>query len=78
MWIAVFLFSYPIITAVQTSLRILDVLFFEGHESTFLFKVALAILKLHQNEVLEQSESLHVCGILKRPSLDCDVLLEVF
>lgn len=61
----------------QVGLRILDHFFYEGYETTFLFKVALAVLKLQQDELLDQVDGFHVCNVLKRPSVDCEVLLSV-
>lgn len=59
----------------EVGLRILDHFFYEGYETTFLFKVALAVLKLQQDELLDQVDGFHVCNVLKRPSVDCEVLL---
>lgn len=61
----------------QVGLRILDHFFYEGYETTFLFKVALAVLKLQQDEILDQVDGFHVCNVLKRPSVDCEILLSV-
>ncbi len=59
-------------------MRILDIFFYEGYETTFLFKVALAILRLNEDLILEHDDSITICNLLKRADVDCETLLEVF
>jgi len=61
----------------QVSLRILDIFFYEGHKTTFLFKVALSVLKMHQDEILDQQDCIHICQQIKQLPIDCETLLKV-
>jgi hypothetical protein len=61
----------------QTSIRILDILFCEGYDSTFMFKVALAVFKYNQKFILNTRDFSKLVIQLKFTNLDCDTLLEV-
>jgi TRAP-type mannitol/chloroaromatic compound transport system permease large subunit len=61
----------------QTSIRILDILFCEGYDSTFMFKVALAVFKFNQKFILNTKDFSKLVIQLKFTNLDCDTLLEV-
>lgn len=61
----------------QTSIRILDILFCEGYDSTFMFKVALAVFKFNQKFILNTKDFSKLVIQLKFTNLDCDTLLEI-
>jgi len=61
----------------QTSIRILDILFCEGYDCTFIFKVALAVIKFNQKLIINSKDFSKLVMQLKFTDLDCESLLEI-
>lgn len=63
--------------SIQATLRVWDVFFYEGFETVFHFKVALAILLLNQDTIMEAEDGIVLVTELKRTATNADQLIAV-